>query len=229
MGNLTLWERFLLDKKKYLSSLSAFILGSAILIVYGQSGPSQETYLEAESAFEKWVASPKDEILFKNMQAALDKVPQLESKYNPIIAQTLLDRAERSSEAERAISFALKSLGPIQQEAPFHAAYAANSLYIEKGAYQEALQRAVLLKEEMTKGCDLQKFKEEPRTGGSLLYAYNLVRIAFLQQKLANRPGEKAAWLELEDFVPNSHALFANFREKGVDLTDYIAERKKQL
>ena len=50
-----------------------------------------------------------------------------------------------------------------------------------------------------------------------------------LQQKLANRPGEKAAWEELERFLSGSMDAVSCFKEKGVDLTHYIAERKKQL
>lgn len=206
--------------------MAAFVAGSAILIAYSQSGPSSESYLEAENAFEKWASSPEDEALFQSLQASLGKVPELESKYNSIIAQMLLDRSV-NGEAGRAIEWARKSLA--QNDAPFHAAYAENSLSIEQGAFQEALQKAVALKEMMDQSFDLKKLQADPLAGGSFLYVHNLIRIACLQQKLANRPGEKAAWEELERFLSGSMDAVSCFKEKGVDLTHYIAERKKQL
>ena len=210
-----------------MTSLGAFAAGAAVLIFYGQIGPSQETYLEAETAFEKWSATPEDADLFKNMQVSLRKVPELGAKYNAVIAQTLLDRSKGGAGAGEAIELALKSMGQIEHEAPFHAAYASNSLCIEKGEYQEALQQAVMLKEQMGKSCDIERFKEESMAGGRVLYVYNLIRIACLQQKLSNRSGEKAAWDELDEFLPNSQSILSCFLEKGVALDDYIAERKK--
>lgn len=229
MKELTLWEKFLLDKRRYLTAVGAFVAGAMVLIVYGQSGPSQNHYLDAEIAYEKWAASPEDSHLLENMQLALQKVPLMGPKYEAIIAQTLINRAKDKEATDKAISLALKSLGNLSEAVPFHAAYAKNSLKIEQGAYQEALEQAVSLKEEMKKSCDLERFKEESLPPGSLLYVYNLIRIACLQQKLENRPGEKAAWEELEGFLTTSQPVVNNFREKGVDLTHYIAERKKQL
>src|SRR5579872_7381288 len=156
---MILWEQILANKKRYLTSAGAFIAGCVVLIVYSQTGPSSETYLDAELAYEKWATSPDDANLFRDMQQALKKVPMLETKYDAIIAQTLLDRAKDPKEAERAIAFAIKPLSRIQQEAPFHAAYAENSLNIELGAYQEALQKAVFLKEQMDKSCNVERFK----------------------------------------------------------------------
>lgn len=223
MNSLTLWQRFLADKKRYLTSLSAFVAGIAILIVYSQSGPSHASYLIAETAFEKWSSSPNDTSLFRDMQAALRKVPQLESKYEALIAQTLLDRAQNEEQIAQAVTFAAKSLSSsLHEEVPFHAAYGENSLKIEQGAYQEALEKAVSLKEAMGKVPEMISPK-------SPLYVYNLIRIASLQQKLANRPGEKAAWEELEQFLSTSNPAVQNFQEKGLDLSHYIAERKKQL
>ena len=68
---------------------------------------------------------------------------------------------------------------------------------------------------------------KDPAVGGSLLYAQNLLRIAALQQQLKNRPGEMAAWEELENFLRDG-TLLSHFASQA-DLNQYIAERKKQL
>jgi len=71
------------------------------------------------------------------------------------------------------------------------------------------------------------------KKGGSLLYVHNLLRIACLQQELKNRPGERAAWEELENFLQTdtqiAHTLLGSFSEKEVNLSQYITERKKTL
>ena len=71
--------------------------------------------------------------------------------------------------------------------------------------------------------------------GGALLYAHNLLRVACLQQALGNAFGEEAAWEEFSAFLrlekgsPLSDLILNSFREKGVDLSHYILERKSIL
>ena len=51
-----------------------------------------------------------------------------------------------------------------------------------------------------------------------------------VQQELHNFPGEKAAWEELENFLEKrvsiKRIVFENFRDSGLDLGDYILNRK---
>ena len=117
-------------------------------------------------------------------------------------------------------------------EAPFHADFSKATLLIERGEYQEALEKAVCLKQTLA----LQKEglrALQPRQ--SAIYAHNLLRIAFLQQALKNVYGEKAAWEELESFLEKEkdaracRELLTTYSENGVDLRTYIKERKKQL
>jgi hypothetical protein len=94
---------------------------------------------------------------------------------------------------------------------------------------------SVVLKEKMAKDGGVEKFSGEQLVGGAVLYAHNLLRIACLQQALKNKPGEMAAWEELESFLhlneksPVGHLILKNFQEKGLNLSNYIAERKKDL
>jgi hypothetical protein len=208
---------FVEQKKEWMVGSLAVFAGIAILVIYFQSGPSATAYAQAEAAYSKWEAAPQDETLYHQLQESLRKVPSLEKKYEAAMAQKLLN----TEKLDEAITLAHRSLARVHDEAPLHSLYARTSLLIEQGDYQQALQDAVSLKEKL-----LQESSQ------SLLFAHNLLRIACLQQQLKNRPGEKAAWEELESYLKTSafaDLLLDNFTQKQVDLTQYIASRKKSL
>ncbi len=217
-------QTLLLKKKEILIGTVSVLAGISILIVYFQSGPKAAAYAQAQEAFNRWQAAPSDQDLYEKMRDAVRKVPALQKKYEAVIVQKLLD-VERT---EDALKLAGKSLARVKDEVPYHTAFAAGSLLIEQGSYQEALEKAVRLKEQMS-----GSFQSDSLAGGALLYAHNLLRIAFLQQELRNRPGEKAAWEELEAFLQPKSAVsdlvLGSFSEKKIDLNSYIAERKKSL
>jgi hypothetical protein len=222
-------QNLILKKKEILIGGSAFIAGVAILIVYFQQGPDATTYAAAESAFIKWDSKPQDEELYKEMKSAFAKVPALEKKYEGTIAQKLLNLDKKVDGLKKAHS----SLDRVGSVVPFHGSYAETTLLIEQGSYQEALERAVRLKEEMIRSLDLNRLSGDLLVGGSLLYAHNLLRIAILHQELMNQPGEKCAWEEFENFLNSapsvSDLVGASFSEKELSLKEYIAERKKHL
>lgn len=218
------WFLNLSERKKQIGvSVTSVIAGTAILIGYFQTGPNALNYAEAERVIAKWRDSPGDDVLYLNMKDAIRNVPALKKKYEAAIAQKLIN-TDKLSEA---LIMANSSLSRVKDEAPFHATYAMTSLLIEQGSFQEALEKAVALKEQMGVSF-LTEYK-----GGSLLYVHNLLRIACLQQELKNRPGEKAAWEELETILKSKNKvaqiLLGSFSEKQINLTQYIAERKKSL
>ncbi len=218
------WMQNLSEQKKQIVIGTLSVLaGVATLIVYFQSGPDPVKYAAAEAAFSEWKASPQDDLLYQSMQEAIRSVPAVQSKYEASIAQKLLD----TNKINEALVLANRSFGRLEEEAPFHAAYAKTSLLIEQESFQKALENAVTLKEQMG-----GSFALEHKAGG-LLYVYNLLRIACLQQELNNRPGEKAAWEELESSLQGearlANILFASFTDRKINLTQYIAERKKAL
>lgn len=218
------WIQNLSERKKQIAVGSASVIaGVAILIGYFQSGPNALTYAAAEAAFSSWEASPQDDQLYQSMQEAIRSVPALQKKYEASIAQKLLN----TDKINEALVMANRSLNRVKEDAPFHMTYAETSLLIEQGGFQQALENAVALKEQMG-----NSFLTEQK-GGSLLYVHNLLRIACLQQQLKNRPGEKAAWEELESFLQTdtrlAHTLLGSFSEKQVNLSQYITERKKTL
>jgi hypothetical protein len=218
------WIQNLSERKKQMVvGVSSVIAGAAILIGYFQSGPNALTYAAAEAAFSRWEAAPQNDQLYQSLQEAIRSAPALQNKYEASIAQKLLN----TDKINEALVMANRSLNRVKEDAPFHATYAQTSLLIEQGGFQQALENAVALKEQMG-----SSFLTEQK-GGSLLYVHNLLRIACLQQQLKNRPGEKAAWEELEGFLasgtPLADTLLGSFSDKQVDLSQYISERKKAL
>lgn len=214
----------LIDRKReMIIGTSSVLAGITILIVYFQSGPNASTYAKAQSAFQEWQLAPEDEKLYKIMREAILPVPDLQRKYEPVIAQKLLD----THKIDQALAVAGRSLQRVKKEVPLHAAYGETSLLIEQGNFQKALENAVALKEQMGTAY-LSELK-----AGSVLYVHNLLRIACLQQRLQNRPGEKSAWDELDAVLrsqsPVSDLVLSSFTEKKIDLVHYIAERKKHL
>jgi hypothetical protein len=203
------------------------VCGVVVLICAMGTKPKIEDFTAATSAVIHW-ESAGDRKAFAEMQKCLGKVPELAVKYRPFIAQKLF----LEKELEGALSMASIALQQIQHDVPFHAAYAETSLLIERREFQQALEHAVALKEQMRRECQFSS-----KTGdvaiGSVLFAHNLLRIACLQQELHNPPGEKVAWEELETFLKDNEAvsnlILSNFRDKELDLHHYIAERKKTL
>lgn len=200
---------FFLLRWRWVVAIALCVTVAIVFII--QSSPKPIFFAQLEGKVEKWRRSFEEKALSKEMETMIKK-GRLEKRYGAQIAQQLVNRGE----ALEARPWAVAPLEALQKEAPFHAAFGKTSLLIEQGMFQEALERSVRLKEEMTEK--------------GFLHAYNLLRIAFLQKELSNVPGEKVAWEELETFLAESSdgkLVYANFKTKGVDLTHYIAERKR--
>lgn len=215
------WQTWIERKREVLIGTSSVLAGMVILIVYFQSGPNALAYARAASTFQQWQADPADEKLYQVMKQTIHALPNLQKKYEPLIVQKFLE----TDQIHDALEMAGRSLDRLKKEAPYHAAYGETTLWIEQGQFQKALERAVTLKEQMGTSY-LTEMK-----AGSVLYVHNLLRIACLQQALQNRPGEKAAWDELEAVLKTESRLarliLSNFKEKEVDLMQYIAEKRK--
>jgi hypothetical protein len=225
---------FILDKyidRRWVFAVLSSLAGVAVLVFYFQSEPKALDFARAEALVAKWRTLPEDGSLFQEMSQALKKVPSLQIKYEPVIAQKLIE----GGKGAEALQISTHALNLAKGETPYHADFAETSLCIERGNYQAALERAAGLKEKMARECNVELFWGNRLVGGSLLFAHNLLRVACLQQELKNRPGELAAWSELEGILkthgesPAVLLLLSSFQEKGMDLTHYIAERKSRI
>jgi hypothetical protein len=224
---LSILDRYV--DRRWIYAVVSSLAGVAVLVFYFQSGPKAIDFAKAEALVAEWKALPEDGSLFQEMSEALRKVPSLQIKYEPIIAQKLIE----GGKGAEALQISYRSLALAKVEVPYHADFAETSLLIEQGKYQIALERAARLKERMLREYNVELFWGNRLLGGSLLFEHNLLRIACLQQELKNGPGELAAWEALEEILkkesPAAHLLLSSFQEKGLDLTHYISERKRSL
>ncbi|MDP1608271.1 MAG: hypothetical protein Q8L98_03025 [Chlamydiales bacterium] len=211
-----LLAKMLIFRRECLWGISFFCLLGAVLIAVLSSRVSYRDYLEVKTLMAKWQESPADVQSFEKLSERLHKGAKFLSHYEPYIAQTLI-RELSFAQAEKYVE---KPIHYLRKESPEHACFAEITLLIEKGLYQEALEKSIRLKEQMG--------KEE-----SHLYFQNLLRIAVLQKQLKNGPGEMAAWNDCEDFLEwqdglanSSESILAFYKKKNIDLMGYI---KSQL
>lgn len=125
----------------------------------------------------------------------------------------------------------------------YYSRFRKTSLLIAGDNYVQALQDAKQLKADLEKD-DLFWSQKDPMVkSGSILYAYNLMRIATLEHEVGSRADELRAWEELVDnagwekkpsnlktYDPEAYGLLAaNFQKGEVSLRDFIEERRAAL
>ena len=180
--------------------------------------------------FSQWDKSPHNEEAYQKLRSSLARGRTVFPLYEGKMAQKLIEEKQVSL----AFSLGEKIIGRIDKESPFYASYSKTSLCIEREEFALAITEAISLKEKMNK---TPIFLEK---GGDLLYAYNLLRIAFLTKKREDKAGELLAWEELESYLQdeknktintqNKQAFLAAFRQDNIiELTDYIFYRKNLL
>lgn len=217
---------YVLNRRKVHGYAAALFAAVVLAIVCLTWGPSAKASSEAKLALEQWKKDPSDLQLQQAMRQALKKAPDFNRSVQAEIAQTLL----ASGRSEEARSVAGLCVERLREDAPLHAAFAETSLLIEQGHYQRALEASVALKERMEPiGAKAQAIEV-----GSALYAWNLLRIASLQNRLGNEPGERSAWEDVRELLalPGlsvGRLLEANFGVGNFGLTDFIAHREEGL
>lgn len=224
----------------------ASVIGLLLLLFawnHYTANADEKDYLQAEASYRTFSTLPSDQSSpatqpsFVELEAILEKRPELASRYNGLIAQNFL----RLGDIPLALSYGQKALANLSDEnLPFYEEYSKTSLLIADGKYPEALKRAEFLKKKMTES----KKAPTERGFGDTLYTFNVLRIAELQQKLGNASAELAAWTEAAQLLsPNketlsaqqglrqhdSDAILATFKTGKVGLLDYIDARVKSL
>ncbi|NGX39804.1 MAG: hypothetical protein KR126chlam1_01137 [Chlamydiae bacterium] len=208
------WIDWLQDKQRHF--FYGVILVIAVFFVAFQiagkfhKGPTSN-FFAANQVFEKWLLQKEP---FDNLESALQKHPELETKFGARIAEKFIAQ----NDGESAEPFASRVFQRVFPEIPEHSTFAQGSLLIAKGNLEEALTMAVSLKERLD--------------NDALLYGFNLVRIASLCRALDVSAEEQVALRELEGFIEEKSeaALLLNecFKEGTTTLSDYISQRKTQ-
>lgn len=207
------------------------ILANRWMGATSQSG--ELDYFNAENDFSQFQKGDQPEA-FNRLNRILSRKPELQAKYDGKIAQILLDR----SQFDQAKPFAERNLARLKKDnIPLYIDYASTTLTMAKQDYQTALKEAMLLKEKMIQSA---KDTELPAFGDAL-YAFNLLRIAMIQQQLNARDGELEAWSQFRQaLAPGKenvyavssdtyHELLNTFVDGNVTLAKYIEYRIGEL
>jgi hypothetical protein len=199
-------------------------------------------YAEVHRAFHAWSAGEAhDQKMLKSLEAPLGRHPELEAKFGAHIAQRLLCFGD-VKKADRYALAALNRAGDLIS--PYYERFSRNTLLISQGKFAPALNEAKQLKTELEGDDVFWAGRDKFIHSGTVLYAYNLLRIAALERQLGSNEGELKAWEELvtnagwnqhyplhtKTYDPEAYALLAqNFKQGDLSLLDYIEQRKKEL
>jgi len=199
-------------------------------------GDAQVDFVAAEVAYHKWEGGK--EALLK-LEKIIRRHPELHAKYDGAIAQKLLSSSERGL-ANSYASAALKRVGSFS---PYYTQFANVSLMIAEGNLADALGEAKGLKKSMESDDSFWERQSHVVRYGSLLYAYNLLRIAMLEKTAGSGEGELLAWKELKQnagwqgadivsktYDPEAYVLIReNFQKQEISLLDYINHREHKI
>jgi hypothetical protein len=230
------------SKTILLSFITLIVLSFCLFQLMGKFSPGKKSdYLEVQNAFSAWVAQEtQDHNLLKNLERPLSHHPELQAKFGTQIAQRLLSLGDVS----RADVYAKAALIRSQDlTSPYYSRFSQNTLTISQGKFSDALEEAKRLKIDLEKDDAFWERRDKFIRSGTVLYAYNLVRIASLERQLGSKEGELKAWEELvknagwkerpensKTFDPDAYALLAqNFTQGDISLLDFIEQRRKEL
>lgn len=197
----------------------------------------EETFLTNRYYIDWKQSFYKDNEKLAKLKSCIKKCPSLRPNYEGLILQNLLINENFSKEE---YTLAETSLERTKAELPLYHEFSTITLLINNGQFQDALSKSLELKTKMLN--DLTFLKEESLPAGSVLYSFNLLRIALLEGKLKEIAKELVAWQELENYLnlkcPDSvndkikiatKTLGEMFNEHGIELTDYIQYRKNAI
>ncbi len=210
--------------------ITGFVIAMAFWSVHQWSmRGSPADYLSAEVAFNEWTGDRSEH--FIKLHKLLKQHPELHAKYDGRIAQKLL----LSSQQGLAASFSKATHTRIGSLSPYYKQFSNCSLLIGEKKLQEALLQSQQLKQMLDEDDQFWQTKSEIVKHGAVLYGYNLLRIAFLEQALGNAQGELEAWQEFrrnstKQLDPEAyHLIGQNFQKNDISLQDFIEHREEAL
>lgn len=186
------------DNKKQLAyGALLFLLFLVFLyrLIASQTAKAEENYI-AMAQVASIVNNPeataeKRAVALADLRRLLESSPNLQAKYDGLIAQSLITEKNLSE----ATPYINQTFARVQgEDSPYYLDYSKNSITLTEGKKEEALKAAYLLRDKMLQ---VQPADHSAQFGGTL-YAFNLIRIALLEKELQNKDAEKKAWQELQ-------------------------------
>lgn len=226
-----------------LAVIAIVVIGYRLL--YGGGSKGESDYYNAENdyqVFAKNVASgstveAKEQLT--KLQAIIQDHPELHAKYDGLLAQGLLNLGD----VAEAQPYAARTLERTRDDKlPFYSDYASTTLLIAQQNFSDALKKAEELKQKMLDNAAAAGNDAGKRDFGDILFAFNMLRIAMLEQQIGDKQGELQSWQELKRYAkwsgeaPSSainplafQILLNHFEEGKVSLLNYIDAREKVL
>lgn len=229
--------------------LSTLLILAALILIFarissGGNKKAESDYFNAENNYAIYARGIKGNTdpairkeALEKLRLILDRRPDLHAKYDGLLAQALLIQGD----PELASLYENRALKRTEADhLSYYANYAKNTLLIGNQHYAEALKNSILLKEEILKNAVLAREHPEQKMFGDLLFAYNLLRIAMLQNAIGSKEGELVAWKEFKGYAgltadrPSEGLieesafgiLLDHFQEGKVSLMNYIDYRE---
>lgn len=191
----------------------------------GRAAKAESSYLLADNYFNVLHRSLREgqgesaQNALEKLKDITDNYPELHSRYDGPIAQLLLVQGN-DTEAQELAERSLERTA--DEDLSFYVNFTRTSLLINNGEYESALEKAKSLKEKLI---DQAESDTTHRNFGDSLFAYNLLRIAMLEQEIASPEGELEAWEEWKRYAGLSkEALPSDFIA-----TDAFATLNQQL
>lgn len=197
--------------------------------------------LVIKHAYNQWEKAKSDEKShFQTFIRFLKKRPELLIPYEAQIVQRLLSIG-KTEQLEPLAHHVLKRA--LERVPPYYTEFAQTTLQIDCAQEKpvqlhKALEAALVLKEEMLSD---KQFWEGQKTQscGSMLFAFNLFRIAILSQSLGLQEEELVAWREFKRYASGQESsevdkkafeqLAKHLAQSGIPLQDYIKHREDIL
>lgn len=203
----------------------------------GRKHRHEADYVSATNSLVKWEeVLDKEHDELKNLTALMKKHPELEAQYDAVLAQDFI--AVR--ESKKALEYGEKAIKRTNQ--PYFSDYAKGSLLVSQQNFAEGLEVALYLKKQMLADDAFWQKGNQIKYFGSGLFAFNLMRIATLYQKLDMKERELEAWHELKSYAgwettskdkrigrEGFQSLLSHFSVQDITLLDYIAAREVEL
>ncbi len=209
----------------FLALLACLIL--AYRMIATRTLNAESDFFQAQTAFTQFqqasLSSEENsaEADLQQLQAILQRRPELKPKYEGALAQTLLITGQ-TAQAQNFAEDIFKRTQPDHLQ--LYQNYSQTSLLIAEGRYADALQQAQQLQ------ATLDQLNEK---ANPTLYVFNLIRLAMLYQQTGQPQEELQVWEQFQnqpsyrlDFVlAANHAL----KVGQASLNQYIEERKQAL
>lgn len=195
-------------------------------ILSSQSARAEKDFIQAEQEITLLDQPDKKEEALKNLKNILYAHPELNPLYEGVMAQELLNQGDLTEAFPLANQALNRVKGRLSSE---YEAFSHTTLAIADKQFSDALIQAYQLKE-------LLLAKTLPKDSPlNTLYAFNLLRIAFLEKELKHKELEKRAWDELNQMATGTHQkikiapieiqrIMTHFDEQGAKLKDLLKE-----